>query len=148
MVVPVVSQPGAPDCGAGWNEGGLVRWSWAEQRQLGTNDFWVSTVCPAGGQHLGPGWEFWDGEALWLSVSAPVHDPRAGSRASRAAWAPWRPAARRGGGGVDRINVKSYRSEEAGEPEGSTRLRVRLRYVFGADAAELGAAPTRWGFDL
>jgi PPOX class probable F420-dependent enzyme len=69
MPVPRASRPYMPDYGiAGPDEGGgLLPWSWAEERLTRSRNYWVSSLWPDGRPHLMPVWGAWDGEALWFS---------------------------------------------------------------------------------
>jgi hypothetical protein len=48
---------------------GLLPWSWAETRLVGSHDFWLATVTPAGVPHLMPVWAVWQDQKLWFSSS-------------------------------------------------------------------------------
>ena len=49
--------------------GGLLPWSWAEERLVRSHDFWLATVTPHGAPHLMPVWAVWHEGQLWFSSS-------------------------------------------------------------------------------
>jgi hypothetical protein len=48
---------------------GLLPWSWAADRLVGSHDYWVATVTPAGTPHVMPVWGVWADGAFWFSSS-------------------------------------------------------------------------------
>ncbi len=48
---------------------GLLPWSWAEARLVGSHDYWLATVWPDGRPHVTPVWGVWARDALWWSCS-------------------------------------------------------------------------------
>jgi len=68
---PVASRPYMPGYGIlGPGEGrGLLPWSWAETRLVGSRDYWVATVGPDGSPHVTPVWGVWVQGAGWFSSS-------------------------------------------------------------------------------
>ena len=68
---PSSSRPFMPGYGISpANEGtGLLPWSWAVQRLVGSRYYWVSTVRPNGRPHSMPVWGVWIQEQIWFSSS-------------------------------------------------------------------------------
>lgn len=63
--------------------GGLLPWSWADERLRSAHNFWLTTSWPDGRPHSMPIWGVWDGAALWFSSGGSSrklrnirHDPR------------------------------------------------------------------------
>ncbi len=71
MQEPVSSRPYMPGYGiVGPDEGrGLLPWSWAEERLVGSHDYWLATVTPAGRPHVMPVWGVWHERSAWFSAS-------------------------------------------------------------------------------
>jgi PPOX class probable F420-dependent enzyme len=64
--------------------GGLLPWSWAEERLERSHSFWLSTTRPDGSPHAMPVWGVWLGDALLFDthplsqkVRNLAHEPRA-----------------------------------------------------------------------
>jgi hypothetical protein len=71
MKQPEADRPFMPGYGTlGPDEGGgLLPWSWAEERLISSHDYWVSSRWPDGRPHLMPVWGVWHEGALWFSSS-------------------------------------------------------------------------------
>ena len=68
---PEPSRPHAPGYDAMLDAGGgLMRWSWAEERLASSRNYWVSTVRPGGAPHSMPVWGIWLDSAFWFSTGA------------------------------------------------------------------------------
>jgi PPOX class probable F420-dependent enzyme len=47
--------------------GGLLPWSWAEERLAAAHDYWLATVGDGGRPHVMPVWGLWRDGAVWFS---------------------------------------------------------------------------------
>lgn len=47
--------------------GGVLPWSWAEERLVASHTYWLGTVWPDGRPHVSPVWGAWFDEAFWFS---------------------------------------------------------------------------------
>src|SRR5262249_17191311 len=58
---PIASRPHMPGYGTlpAGEGGGLLPWSWAEERLARSHDYWLATVTPDGAPHLMPVWAVW-----------------------------------------------------------------------------------------
>src|SRR5688572_3228379 len=46
---------------------GLLPWAWAQERLVGSRNYWIVTLWPDGRPHSMPVWGVWDDGALWFS---------------------------------------------------------------------------------
>ena len=71
MIQARASRPHMPGYGTrGPTEGtGLLPWSWAEERLIGSRNYWLATVWPDGRPHVMPIWAVWHAGRLWFSCS-------------------------------------------------------------------------------
>ena len=53
--------------------GGLLPWSWAEERLVRSHDFWLATVTPQGAPHLMPVWAVWITYQVHLRTGASLN---------------------------------------------------------------------------
>ena len=69
MTAPRARRPYMPDYGIqGPDEGGgLLPWSWAEERLTAARNYWITSLWPDGRPHSMPVWGAWDGGVLWFS---------------------------------------------------------------------------------
>jgi hypothetical protein len=74
--------PGYGIVGAG-DGGGLLPWSWAEERLSASHNYWLSTSGPDGKPHAMPLWAVWSNRRLLFSTGEQsrkyrnlVHEPR------------------------------------------------------------------------
>lgn len=68
---PRVERPHMVDYGVPDSDEGLLPWSWAEHRLLGSRNYWVTTVDANGRPHLMPVWGVWlpDRERFWFGCA-------------------------------------------------------------------------------
>jgi PPOX class probable F420-dependent enzyme len=162
-VEPTASRPHMPDYGiAGPDEGGgLLPWSWAEERLRASHDYWVATVHPDGRPHVMPVWGVWDGRSLWFSSSPRSRKARnlgADPRATITTDDPNQPVVLEGR--VVRVH------DEAGNAEfarlvnakygtaypldfflANASFRFWPRWGFGLVQENFSGSPTRWRFE-
>jgi hypothetical protein len=57
---------------------GVLPWSWAEERLLGSRNYWVTTATPTGRPHTMPVWGVWlpDAERFWFSCAVEARKAR------------------------------------------------------------------------
>ncbi len=161
----MASRPYMPGYGTvGPDEGGgLLPWSWAEERLTSSHDYWVATVRPSDGRpHVMPVWGVWHGGALWFSSGLRSRkarnlaaDPRCAITTDNAL----EPVVVEGSaevvtdveelqGFVAAINAKyevAY-AVDFYDPAVNATYRVRPRVVFGLVEADFTGSPTRWTF--
>jgi hypothetical protein len=139
---------------------GLLPWSWAEQRLVGSHDYWVATRWPDGRPHVMPVWGLWMDDRLWFSSSL-------GSRKARNLLADPRcvvttddaqqpvvldGVAERVAGHdllvamIDATNRKYETSYGVDflDPAVNAVFRVRPQWAFALDEADFTGSPTRW----
>jgi PPOX class probable F420-dependent enzyme len=146
---------------AGADEGaGLLPWSWAEERLVGSHDYWVATAWPDGRPHVMPVWGVWDDGALWFSSggrSRKVRNLRADPRCVVTTEDPRRPVVVEGvaefvtaPAALERciglVNAKYDTSMEVSflDPAVNATVRVDPTWVFALDDDAFGDSPTRW----
>src|SRR5581483_135831 len=64
---PYMPGYGLPDATQGK---GLLPWSWAERRLVGSHNYWFASARPEGGPHLMVIWGVWIGGRFWFSTGA------------------------------------------------------------------------------
>ena len=64
---------GVPD-----SDEGVLPWTWAEERLLGSRSYWVTTVSSAGRPHSMPVWGVWlpERERFWFSCATTARKAR------------------------------------------------------------------------
>ncbi|HYA68909.1 MAG TPA: pyridoxamine 5'-phosphate oxidase family protein [Acidimicrobiales bacterium] len=163
MVEPAARRPHMPGYGIlGADEGGgLLPWSWAEARLVGSRDYWVATVGADGAPHVMPVWGIWADGHGWFSSSPQSRKSRniAGDqRVVITSDAPSQPVVVQGiaervhddGAIADfthRVNEKYESDLAVSFFTANATFRVRPRVVFGLDEADFTGTPTRWEFD-
>lgn len=68
LAAPRVSSPimfGAPA-----PAGDLLPWSWAEQRLVNAQNYWIATTRPGGRPHCRPIWGVWLPDGFWFSTGS------------------------------------------------------------------------------
>jgi len=145
----------------GADEGrGLLPWSWAEERLVGSRDYWVATVSPEGGPHVMPVWGIWAEGAGWFSSSPQSRKSRniaADQRVVITTDSPSQPVVVRGtaervhdGGAIGDftrwVNQKYDSDLAVSFFIANATFRVHPRVVFGLDEADFTGTPTRWEF--
>jgi nitroimidazol reductase NimA-like FMN-containing flavoprotein (pyridoxamine 5'-phosphate oxidase superfamily) len=161
---PTAARPYMPGYGIApaSGRGGLLPWSWAEERLLRSRDFWLSTVTAEGLPHLMPVWAVWHEGRLWFSSSN-------GSRKARnliaAPWCclatedPEEPVVVQGR--AERVTERSaletmLAAENAKygtsygiqmvDPASNSVFAVRPERIFALDASDFTGSPTRFTF--
>jgi PPOX class probable F420-dependent enzyme len=143
--------------------GGLLPWSWAEERLTGSRNYWVVTTWPDGRPHAMPVWGVWDAGALWFSsggrsrkVRNLAADPRCVVTTEStddpvvvdgtAEVVTDRPALERF---IELTNAKydAQLTLSFLDPAVNATLRVRPVSAFGIRHDDFTGSPTRWEFD-
>lgn len=57
---------------------GVLPWSWAEERLVGSRNYWVTTATPAGRPHSMPVWGVWSpgADRFWFSCASSARKAR------------------------------------------------------------------------
>jgi hypothetical protein len=162
MAEPTVSRPYMPGYGlVGPDEGGgLLPWSWAEERLVGSHEYWVATAHPDGRPQVTPLWGVWARQAAWFSASPYSRkarnldaDPRATITTDNAL----QPVIVEGvvTAVTDRLDIESFTAWVNAKYESDIAVqffldnacfRLEPRRVFALDEANFTGSPTRWVF--
>lgn len=161
---PRAGRPFMPGYGiAGPDQGGgLLPWSWAEERLVSAMRYWVGTVWPDGRPHLTPVWGLWAGGLAWFSCSGRSRKARnldADPRCVVSTADPGRPVVVEGvaelvtdpaelNDFLDRTNAKygtAYGPDMIERPRNAV-WRVHPEVVIGLDEDRFADSPTRWRF--
>jgi PPOX class probable F420-dependent enzyme len=162
VATPAAGRPFMPGYGiAGPDEGGgLLPWSWAEERLAGSHTYWLVTVRPDGRPHAMPVWAVWDDGALWFSSavgSRKIRNLRAERRCVATTEDGRRPVVVEGRATivtepaslqrlVDLENAKYGTALDVAflDPAVNATVRVDPERVFGLDEDAFSDSPTRW----
>ncbi|ASU85098.1 pyridoxamine 5'-phosphate oxidase [Nocardiopsis gilva YIM 90087] len=165
MTEPRAARPFMPGYGVQGPDagGGLLPWSWAEERLRESHDYWVSSVWPDGRPHTMPVWGVWDAQELWFRSarrSRKVRNLRLDPRISVATCDARRPVVVEGRAAfvtedavLDYLTVlfnAKYRTRFTAsflDPAVCSTVRVRPHWVFALDMNDFDGSPTRWKFD-
>lgn len=160
MSGPIASRPLIPGYGIAASDegGGLLPWSWAEERLAASRNYWVAVTRPGGAPHLTPVWGVWRDGMFWFSTGGSVKlralaaEPRCAISTERAdeavivegaASTDFEKAALRGA-------VRTYNAKYSWtlEPEQEGFYVVRPRVVFGFIERDdqFKSTATRWTF--
>lgn len=164
MSEPRASRPEMPGYGIVGPDagGGLLPWSWAEERLNNSHNFWLATHWPDGRPHVMPVWAIWHAEALWFSSSKPSRKARnlaADPRCVLTTEDSQNPVVVEGSAELltdpaslqtflEVMNAK-YATDyglDMVDPATNCAYRVRPTWVFGLRADEFTGSPTRWIF--
>jgi hypothetical protein len=142
---------------------GLLPWSWAEERLIGSKNYWVVTVWPDGRPHAMPVWGMWHERSFWFSSSLPSRKSKNLSTDPRCVVTtedPDNPVVVEGLAelitALDALNKvlaleNAKYSTDYGidmlDPALNACFRVRPRWVFGLQAGDFTGSPTRWDFE-
>jgi len=158
---PPAARPFMPGYGISASSEGLLAWSWARERLVGSHDYWLATVWPDGRPHVTPVWGVWGDDGLWWSCSPGSRKTRNLERNPAAvattddALSPVvvEGAARRitdaaaVGAFAARVNAKY----EVSYPEAffleNAFFRLSPSRVFALRSDDFEGSPTRWVFD-
>ena len=163
MAEPSASRPHMPGYGiVGPLEGrGLLPWQWAEERLVGSHDYWLATVRPEGGPHVMPVWGVWAHGAAWFSSSRASRKSRniaADPRAVITTDNPLQPVVIEGvvtpvvgKDAIERftawVNTK-YRTDLSVDFFAANAcFRLEPHWAFALDEADFTGTPTRWVFE-
>lgn len=145
--------------------GGLLAWSWAEQRLSDARYYWVATTWPGGERpHVMPVWAVWREGCVWFSSSlgsrkarnlsanpscvVTTDDPREPVVVEARAEVVRDPEviARM----VDTMNRKYETSYGVDffDPDVNATFRARPERVFGLREDDFTGSPTRWRFQV
>jgi hypothetical protein len=142
---------------------GLLPWSWAEQRLLGSRNYWVASRWPDGRPHAMPVWGVWDDGSFWFSSSRRSRkarnlaaDPRCVVTTENAV----EPVVVEGTAEVitdtqaltrmlalENAKYSTDYSIELLDPAVNATIRVRPRWAFGLAEGDFTGSPTRWVFE-
>ena len=142
--------------------GGLLPWSWAEQRLRASQNYWIATVWPDGRPHLMPVWAVWDGEFVWFSsslASRKIRNLQVNPDITLSTEDAQNPVVLEGSAqtvtetvGIQYylglMNAKydtDYQLDFLDATQNAT-VRVRPRWAFGLKESEFAGSPTRWEF--
>jgi hypothetical protein len=158
-IEPIPDRPHMPGYGVEpASSGGLLDWSWAEQRLARSHDYWLASIHPAGRPHLMPVWGVYLDGSLWCSTgpeSRKALNLAANPAVSVATVDAGQPVIVEGVAAAvtDRDAVERF-SAAMDAKYGTTygaefysanlTLRVDLRQVFGLDTEAFTTSPTRW----
>ena len=137
--------------------GGLLPWSWAEERIAAARRYWLTTVAPDGAPHVMPVWAVWHEGALWLSTGGrsrkarnlrevprcAVHvdgeDPVIVHGVARFAADP---------GEIGRVSAAyaAKYGDPPPDPGANAIVAIRPAWAFGLVESEFTTSPTRWTF--
>ena len=145
-----MTRPYMPGYGISRSSDGLLPWSFAEERLVAAQRYWLSTVSPDGAPHTMPVWAVWLDQALWFST---------GTRSRKARNLRERPACSVHPDGADVVVLNgtaelgadpaaalaAYRDKYAETPP-DPLVRVRPTAVFALVEAEFTTSPTLWRF--
>lgn len=75
---PVAERPDMAAYGVPDSVEGILPWSWAEERLIGSRNYWVTTVSAEGRPHSMPVWGVWlpDRERFWFSCAPTARKAR------------------------------------------------------------------------
>ena len=141
---------------------GLLPWAWAEERLVGSRNFWLATRWPDGRPHVMPVWAIWHAGALWFSSSRGsrkarnlAHDPRC----SLTTEDPQNPVVVSGQAelltaatdlqtllDIENAKYETSYGLDMVDPEHNSAYRVRPEWAFGLREEEFTGSPTRWTF--
>ncbi len=76
LAQPRVERPYVPSYGVPDTLAGALPWSWAEERLMAAETYWVATTRPDGRPHLMPLWAAWHAGRLWFEGGAATRRAR------------------------------------------------------------------------
>jgi PPOX class probable F420-dependent enzyme len=162
MSEPGSERPYMPGYGIKPEAEGLLPWSWAEERLVGSHTFWLATHWPDGRPHVMPVWAVWHAGALWFSSSRGSRKARNLSNDPRCVLTtedPENPVVVEGTAellnehadletllAVENAKYGTSYGMEMLDPTENSAFRVRPGWVFGLSAERFIETPTRWRF--
>jgi nitroimidazol reductase NimA-like FMN-containing flavoprotein (pyridoxamine 5'-phosphate oxidase superfamily) len=162
MAGPRADRPFMPGYGIASSDEGLLPWAWAEERLVGSRNYWVASVRPGGRPHVMPVWGVWANAELTFSSSLGsrkvrnLHaDPRCTVTTEDAA----RPVVLDGEASIvtDLEQIAGFLTAMNGkyetsygldflDPEVNATVAVRPYWAFALDDDAFNTSPTRWTF--
>jgi hypothetical protein len=109
--------------------GGLLPWSWAEERLVRSHDFWLATVTPDGAPHLMPVWAVWHEGRLWFSSS---NGSRPGALTAMLA--------------AENAKYGTAYGQDMVDPASNSVFALPPEWVFALDSSNFAGSPTRFTF--
>jgi nitroimidazol reductase NimA-like FMN-containing flavoprotein (pyridoxamine 5'-phosphate oxidase superfamily) len=164
MTEPVATRPYMPGYGTlpAAEGSGLLPWSWAEERLIGSHDFWLATVTAQGAPHLMPVWAVWQDGSLWFSSgngSRKARNLSAEPRCTLSTDNPLEPVvvagrARRVTDPTALAAMLAAENAKYGtdygmdmvDPASNSVYSLRPEWVFALDSADFTGSPTRFTF--
>jgi PPOX class probable F420-dependent enzyme len=164
MTEPIAARPYMPGYGTLPADAGrgLLPWSWAEQRLIGSHDFWLATVTPDGAPHLMPVWAVWHTGQLWFSSSNGSRKARnltAQPRCSLSTDDPLEPVVVQGRAhrvtdpgqlaamlAAENAKYGTSYGPDMVDPASNSVFRLRPEWVFALDSRDFTGSPTRFTF--
>ena len=141
---------------------GLLPWSWAEERLVGSHDYWLATITPDGTPHLMPVWALWHDGSLWFSSSNGSRKARnlgEEPRCSVSTGNPLEPVVVQGRAQrvADRNSLAAMLAAENAkygtsygfdmvDPVSNSVFALRPEWVFALDSKDFAGSPTRFTF--
>ena len=141
---------------------GLLPWAWAEERLIGSRNYWLATSWPDGRPHVMPVWAVWHARALWFSSGIHsrkaknlAHDPRCVLTTEDAQ----RPVVIEGEAELltehadlelllklENAKYDTNYGMDMLAPDFARAYRVRPLWAFGLVSDDFTGSPTRWTF--
>jgi hypothetical protein len=160
MMTPNADRPHIPGYGiaAADEGGGLLPWSWAEERLARSHNYWVAVTRLGGGPHLTPVWGVWHDGAFWFSTGGSVKvralaaDPRCvvSTESGEEAVIIEGEASRGADRAVQRVVIgaynEKYRWDFDADKEELYVVRPRVVFGFVDHPGEFARTATRWKF--
>ena len=165
MEQPRASRPYMPGYGivGPTQGGGLLPWSWAEERLTASRNYWVASSWPDGRPHAMPVWGVWHDGAFWFSSSRRSRKARNLAADSRCvvttehaaepvvvegtAELVTDPAALGRMLALENAKYETGYSIELLDPAVNATIRVRPSWAFGLAEGDFTGSPTRWVFE-
>jgi len=142
--------------------GGLLPWSWAEERLESSRTFWLATRWPDGRPHVMPVWAMWDTRRLLFSSSKRSRKARNLADDPRCVLTTEDPQNMVMVEGVaelitEREDLEAFLSAENAkygttygfemvDPAVNSCFRMTPKWAFGLQAENFTGSPTRWTF--
>ena len=137
--------------------GGLLPWSWAEERIAAARRYWLATVAPDGAPHVMPVWAVWHEGAVWLSTGGRSRkarnlraDPRCAVHVDGDDPVIVHGVARFAEDAEEIARVSTAYAAKYGDPPpdpgANPIIAVRPAWVFGLVESAFTTSPTRWAF--
>jgi nitroimidazol reductase NimA-like FMN-containing flavoprotein (pyridoxamine 5'-phosphate oxidase superfamily) len=142
--------------------GGLLPWTWAEQRLVTSRNYWLATAWPDGRPHVMPVWGMWEEGAFWFSSSNGSRKARnlaSDPRCSITTEDPENPVVVEGLAarvsepevliqflGWENAKYETDYTLDMLDPKANSCFRVAPRWAFAIRHDDFTGSPTRWRF--